>query len=96
MEIILKKPIVNEKFSKLNEKGVYGFIVSKSATKPTIKAVIEKMYDVKVVKINTVNVLGKTVTRMSKSRVMPGKKQNYKKAYVTLQQGQVIDFYNEI
>jgi large subunit ribosomal protein L23 len=96
MEIILKKPIVNEKFSKLNEKGVYGFIVSKNATKPTIKLAIEKMYDVKVVKINTVNVLGKTVTRMSKSRVMPGKKQNYKKAYVTLQQGQVIDFYNEI
>jgi len=96
MEIILKKPIVNEKFAKLNEQGVYGFIVAKNADKPTIKAIIEKTYDVKVEKVNTVNVLGKKVVRMSKSRMMPGKKQNYKKAYVTLQKGQVIDFYNEI
>lgn len=93
---VLKKPIINEKFATLNEKGVYGFVVDKDANKIQIKQAIEAMYGVNVDKVNTINVLGKFKTRMTRNRVMAGRKPSYKKAIVTLAKGEIIDFYNEI
>ena len=91
----LKKPIINEKFAKLNETGVYGFIVEKSSNKIEIKKAVEAMYNVNVSSVRTLIVQGKVKSRMTKSRQVVGRKSSYKKAIVTLVKGEVIDFYNE-
>lgn len=94
---ILVKPLITEKMSLLTEsKEQYGFRVALTATKPEIKAEIEKMYGVEVVKLRTLVVAGKRKTRFTKSGVSNGKKSNYKKAIVSLAEGQSIDFYENI
>ncbi|MDG1756464.1 MAG: 50S ribosomal protein L23 [Bacteroidia bacterium] len=94
---ILVKPLITEKMSLLSEnKGQYGFRVALTATKPEIKAEIEKMYSVEVAKIRTLVVSGKRKTRFTKSGVSNGKTNNYKKAIVSLKDGQSIDFYENI
>ena len=60
---ILKRPLVTEKVSSLNEKGKYGFIVDIEAGKDDIRSAVEKMYNVKVTKVNTMNVMGKQKVR---------------------------------
>jgi large subunit ribosomal protein L23 len=93
----LVKPLITEKMSLLSEnKGQFGFRVALTATKPEIKAEIEKMYSVEVTKIRTLVVAGKRKTRFTKSGVSNGKKSNYKKAIVSLKEGQSIDFYENI
>lgn len=77
-------------------KGQYGFVAEVSATKPEIKAEIEKMYGVEVDKIRTSIVAGKRKTRFTKSGISTGKTSNYKKAIVSLKDGQSIDFYENI
>jgi large subunit ribosomal protein L23 len=77
-------------------KGQYGFRVALTATKPEIKAEIEKMYSVEVTKIRTLVVAGKRKMRFTKSGVSNGKTSNYKKAIVSLKEGQSIDFYENI
>lgn len=77
-------------------KGQYGFRVALTATKPEIKAEIEKMYSVEVAKIRTLVVAGKRKTRFTKSGVSNGKTNNFKKAIVSLKDGQSIDFYENI
>lgn len=93
---ILKRPLVTEKISALNEKGKYGFIVDIDANKIQIKQAVEKMYGVNVEKVNTINVMGKLKTRYTKAGVLSGRKPNYKKAVVTLAQGEIIDFYSNV
>lgn len=77
----------------MNEKGKYGFVVKKSANKVEIKKEIEKMYGVKVENINTMVYQGKRKTRYTKSRVLEGRTDAFKKAIVTVAEGEVIDFY---
>ena len=91
---LLKKPLVTEKVSALNEKGVYGLIVDKKANKVEIKKAVEATYGVTVDSINTLRYAGKTKTRYSRTGVSKGKRPAYKKALVTLKEGEVIDFYN--
>ena len=93
---ILKKPLVTEKVSALNEKGKYGFIVDADANKVEIKKAVEKQYSVNVAKVNTMNVMGKLKTRYTKAGVLAGRRPNYKKAIVTLAEGEVIDFYSNV
>ena len=94
---IIVKPLITEKMSLLSEnKGQYGFRVALTATKPEIKAEIEKMYSVEVTKIRTLVVAGKRKMRFTKSGVSNGKTSNYKKAIVSLKEGQSIDFYENI
>jgi large subunit ribosomal protein L23 len=93
---VLKKPLVTEKVSSLNEKGKYGFIVDATANKVEIKKAVEKQYGVNVEKVNTMNVMGKLKTRYTKAGVLAGRKPNYKKAIVTLAEGEVIDFYSNV
>ncbi len=52
---ILKQPLITEKISAMNERGVYGFIVEKTAKKPEIKHAVEKTFGVKVVAIRTLS-----------------------------------------
>ena len=93
---VLKKPLVTEKVSALNEKGKYGFIVDAEANKVEIKTAVEKQYGVNVEKVNTMNVMGKLKTRYTKAGVLAGRRPNYKKAIVTLAEGEVIDFYSNV
>lgn len=93
---ILKKPLVTEKVSALNEKGKYGFIVDADANKVEIRKAVEKQYGVNVEKVNTMNVMGKLKTRYTKAGVLAGRRPNYKKAIVTLAEGEVIDFYSNV
>lgn len=93
---ILKKPLITEKVSAMNEQGVYGFIVEKTATKPQIKQAVEKMYDVKVEAVRTMRYAGKPKTRYTKTKIVSGFSTPYKKAIVKVAEGDIIDFYGEI
>jgi len=93
---VLKKPLVTEKVSALNEKGKYGFFVDIKANKVEIKKAVEKQYGVTVENVNTMSMMGKLKTRYTKAGVLSGRQQNYKKAIVTLAQGEVIDFYSNV
>jgi large subunit ribosomal protein L23 len=93
---IIKRPIINEKFTARQKDGVYGFEVDKDADKFQIRAAVEKMFGVKVEKVNTMNVRGKAKSRFVKGKAMTGKTAAYKKAIVYLQKDEVIDFYANI
>jgi large subunit ribosomal protein L23 len=93
---VLIKPVVTEKVSALNEKGKYGFIVNRKANKVEIKKAVEKMYGVTVEDVNTMNYLGKHKSRYTKSRIISGRSTSFKKAIITVAEGEVIDFYSEI
>ncbi len=96
MEISIK-PIVTEKASKLTEKlNRYTFSVSPEANKYQIKALVENLYGVKVIRVNTINVRAKNKSRWTKSGLLRGKTAAWKKALVTLAEGQTIDFYSNI
>lgn len=96
MEVLIR-PIITEKMTKMGEDlNRYGFIVDKRADKLQIKSAIEKMYDVKVEAVNTMRYGGKTKTRYTKTGVQRGKTTSYKKAIVTLVEGEIIDFYSNI
>ncbi len=96
MEISIK-PIVTEKASILMEKlGRYTFNVSPEANKYQIKTLVEKLYGVKVTRVNTINVRSKNKSRWTKSGLLRGKTAAWKKAIVDLAEGQTIDFYSNI
>ena len=94
---VLVKPLITEKMSVLSEsKNQFGFVVDLKATKTEIKSEIEKMYNVQVDSIRTIVVQGKRKSRFTKSGIINGKTSNYKKAIVSLKDGAVIDFYENI
>ena len=94
---ILIKPIVTEKITAQGEKfNRYGFIVEKTANKLQIRDAIEELYEVKVVDVNTMRYGGKLKSRFTRSGVTKGKTNSYKKAVVTVAEGEVIDFYSNI
>ncbi len=74
----------------------YGFVVAKDANKLQIKQAVEELYDVKVADVNTMRYAGKRKQRHTKSGVSVGHTSSYKKAVVTLAEGEVIDFYSNI
>ena len=93
---ILIKPILTEKATIYNDKGKFSFIVDKKANKVQVKKAVEKTYDVNVVSVNTINVLGKSVSKYTKTGIVTGRKPSYKKAIVQLKEGEFIDFYSQI
>ena len=93
---VLLKPLVTEKVSAMNESGTYGFKVSKDANKIQIKNEVEKTYGVSVEKVRTMVYRGKAKSRYSKTRVIKGKSSSFKKALITVAEGEVIDFYSNI
>jgi large subunit ribosomal protein L23 len=96
MSIIIK-PIVTEKVTKEGELfNRFGFVVDKRANKIQIKKAIEAAYGVKIVQINTMNVRPDRSTKYTKSGLITGKTNAYKKAIVQVQEGETIDFYNNI
>ena len=90
-------PIVSEKANAISQKGNrFTFKVSPDANKFQIKDAVEKLYDVKVTGISTMNYDGKRKQRYSKSGILRGKVAAFKKAVVTIAEGQTIDFYSNI
>ena len=91
------KPLVTEKANAYSEKqNCYTFAVSPDANKFQIKDLVEKLYNVRVVRVNTANYAGKRKQRYTKSGILRGQKPAYKKAYVTVAEGQKIDYYSNI
>ena len=90
---ILKKPLLTEKVTSQNEKGLYGFIVDTKANKIEIRNAVEKKYGVNVASVRTMIFQGKSKTRYTKSGVSVGRTNKFKKAIVQLAAGEVIDFY---
>jgi len=93
---VLIKPLITEKASALNEKGKYGFIVEKAANKVEIKKEVEKMYGVTVESVNTMIYQGRSKSRYTKARIISGRTPSFKKAVITVADGDVIDFYSGI
>ena len=94
---IIQKPIVTEKMNALGEKmNRYGFMVDRSANKIEIKKAVEQMYNVQVEDVNTCIVAPKLKQRWTRSGLLCGKTNSYKKAVVTLKKGETIDFYSNI
>jgi large subunit ribosomal protein L23 len=94
---ILLKPIVTEKMTDQSEKfNRYGFIVAKDANKVQIKKAVEEMYGVTVESVKTMLYNGKKKVRYTKSGIMSGRTPVYKKAIITVAEGDTIDFYSNI
>jgi large subunit ribosomal protein L23 len=94
---IIIKPIVTEKMTAAGEKqNRYGFVVARNANKVEIKKAVEEMYNVQVTDVNTLIRAPKVKQRWTKSGLLRGAQQAYKKAIVTLKEGETIDFYSNI
>ena len=90
---IIVRPVVTERSTELaDDRGAYTFIVDKSANKIEIKNAVEQLFDVKVKAVRTANYRGKW-RRVGSAY---GQKASYKKAVVTLAEGQRIDVYEGI
>jgi large subunit ribosomal protein L23 len=94
---ILQKPILTEKASALTEKANrFTFRVDPRANKLQIKSAIEEMYGVSIESVNTMVVQGKAKSRNTKAGLVTGRSPKYKKAIVTLKEGETIDYYANI
>lgn len=94
---VLIKPILTEKANAQQEKlKRYAFKVSRKANKLEIKKAVEEFYGVSVVDVNTLVVPGKNKTKFTKAGFVKGVKPAYKKALVTVAEGETIDLYANI
>jgi large subunit ribosomal protein L23 len=88
---IIKYPIITDKATRLLENNQYSFVVDRYSDKPMIKTAIEYLFNVKVIKINT--------CRLPRKKKRVGKyigwKPQYKKAIVTLSEGDVINLFTD-
>jgi large subunit ribosomal protein L23 len=96
MIVILKRPIVTEKMTALQEKGTYAFEVEPSANKITIARAVEKKFNVTVVNVRTVRYKGKAKTQMTRKGRFAGRTSAWKKAIVRLKEGDKIEFFQNI
>lgn len=91
---ILVKPLMTEKSDHLSENlSQYTFVVNKQANKQEIKAAIKHMYGISPISVNTAIMPAKAKSRSTRSGVLKGFVSGYKKAVVTLAEGDEIDFY---
>jgi large subunit ribosomal protein L23 len=92
---VLVRPVITEKVnSQMEKSGRYTFEVDKKANKLEIKKAVEEFYGVKVSEVNTIVVPGKVKNRFTKGGFISGVKSSYKKATVTLAEGDSIDLFS--
>ncbi len=84
---VIRRPVVTEKSTRASEANALVFEVAKDANKPLIKQAVEALFNVKVKAVNTVLTKGK----VKRFRGRLGKRNDVKKAYVTLEEGHMID-----
>jgi len=84
---VIRRPVITEKSTLASEANAVVFEVARSASKPLIKEAVEALFGVKVKAVNTTVLKGKT----KRFRGRPGRRPDVKKAYVTLEEGHMID-----
>jgi large subunit ribosomal protein L23 len=93
---ILKRPIVTEKMTALQEKGQYAFEVSMNANKIDIARAVEKKFGVSVIHVRTIRHKGKAKTQLTRKGRFAGRTSSWKKAVVRLKQGEKIEFFQNV
>ncbi len=94
---IIIKPIITEKAEILSEKlNQYSFVVNKKCNKVEIKKAVEEMYSVNVSSVNTIVMPSKSKNRNTRSGILKGRVSSYKKAIITLAEGEEINFFGDI
>ena len=84
---VIRRPVITEKSTRASEHNAVVFEVRKDASKPLIKQAVESLFGVKVKAVNTTVTKGK----VKRFRGNPGRRPDFKKAYVTLEEGHMID-----
>ena len=94
---IIIKPVITEKADQLSEKSnQYTFIVDKGANKVEIKKAVKEWFNVDPIAVNTIIMPSKKKVRNTKGGIRKGQVSSFKKAIITLEDGDEIDFYGEV
>ena len=93
---IIYRPIVTEKMTNLQERGLYAFEVDPQANKIDIARAVEKRFNVKVTNVRTMNMKGKTKSQMTRKGRFVGKTSHFKKAIITLKEGDKIELFGNV
>jgi large subunit ribosomal protein L23 len=96
MTAILKRPIVTEKMTELQEKGHYAFEVDRDANKSDIAKAVEKKFNVTVVNVRTSRHKGKSKSQLTRKGRFAGRTPGWKKAIVRLKEGDKIEFFQNV
>lgn len=97
MHDVLISPLITEKMTNLTAShNQYGFLVNHKSNKIEIAKAIEKKFDVHVASVRTINHDGKTKTQFRKSGRFSGKTPKFKKAIVTLKEGETIEIFEQV
>jgi large subunit ribosomal protein L23 len=96
MTSILKRPLITEKITAKADKGQYAFEVDLTANKIEIARAVEKKFNVTVMSVRTIRSKGKRKAQMTKRGRIPGRRSDFKKAIITLKQGEKIDFFENV
>ena len=97
MHQILISPLITEKMTNITvDKGKYGFLVNPKANKIQIAKAIEEKFNVHVTEVKTINHPGKTKTQFRKKGRFTGKTAKYKKAIITLKEGEKIELFEAV
>jgi len=97
MHNILIRPLLTEKMTDLTEReNKYGFVVDIKANKIDIARAIEQKFEVNVISVNTIRHKGKTKTQFTRRGRFSGRTPKFKKAIITLKEGQTIDLFGEV
>lgn len=97
MKSVLVRPLITEKMSGISEKhpSKFGFVVTVDANKIEIAKALKEKFNVDVSSVNTIRYKGKTKTQFTKKGRFSGKTPKFKKAIVTLKEGQTIDIFGQ-
>ena len=93
---IIYRPIVTEKMTHLQEKGLYAFEVDLRSNKIDIARAVAKKFNVTVINVRTMNYKGKKKSQMTRKGKFAGKTSHYKKAIVTLKEGDKINLFENV
>jgi len=97
MHQVLISPLITEKMTNITaDKGKYGFLVNPKANKIQIAKAIEEKFNVHVTDVKTITQQGKTKTQFRKSGRFTGKTAKYKKAIITLKEGEKIELFEAV
>ena len=97
MKQVLIRPLITEKTSVDSEdNNRFSFVVANDANKIEIRKAIEKKYNVDVTGVRTLNVDGKKRSRYTKTGIVKGRSRSFKKAIISVAEGQTIDLYDNI
>ncbi len=95
LQEVLVRPVITEKVNgQMEKENRYTFVVDKRSNKLEIKEAVESFYSVKVNEVNTIVVPAKNKSRFTKAGFVKGRKPSYKKAVVTLAEGETIDLFS--